>query len=826
MQTELVVPPRTCTLVLALVAGCAAPDFYARQAARNEARLESYNEHLRQHPDDLAVRHDRAVAILKGDFDSDAKIAQADLEAWIAAHPDDADAHGWLAEAFRMQGDPERRAAVLARHAELQPTEWKPDWMRAMRCLATRRWNAARAALTAALAATDPDSRAAADARFWRGFAALRGGDAKAAATDLAAWKASRASDLHHGELVLEARCAAGDYDAYVEAGRLGWAYGIALAQLAHNDPERARQHLDRILEHHPDDVRAYRLRAACWFAEGVDSRGLEDLAKALAIDPNDVDARQERVAARMRLRAWDGARDDQAAIVVARPDEAEGFLLLARIELARDRLDPALEAVAKACDLGADVPEVHSLRATAFERQGDYAAAVQNHHRYLERKPDDADARLLAARCSFRLDRFDAARADCELVLAQAAGRADARALRALCLAGLGDVEFAVAELDQLVQRPDPALLTFLQQRLRESTATAVQPVRSWLAPYETALPHLVRADALHRDGRHAEALVEIDALLAAAPRVAQGHLLRGMILHDLQRPDDALAAVERYGEAFPDCPLYHRDRGICLVSLKRLDDAELAFQRSAELDEQDPHLWNAYGVCLVRKGDVEGAWWVFGRALKIAEHEEGILQNRIETSELLGKHEAAGTAWSALAAVRRGDHLVNFRAGQAWQRAGDYDLAMRHYDAAKGLMLASAELARDYGAPLYWNRAVCEIQLKKFREAQYDFERALQYDPQLPRLDFTDYDRLRAEQEAAWRAHLAQLAAEQAEAKQRAQQRAASDFGTLSPPVYYRIWDDSSWDNLQYGAYLERRIRARLDGKDPDLVPRHLPK
>jgi tetratricopeptide (TPR) repeat protein len=227
---------------------------------------------------------------------------------------------------------------------------------------------------------------------------------------------------------------------------------------------------------------------------------------------------------------------------------------------------------------------DAHLRLARAYERDGDGTAAARAYMKAAELMPDDAGAQVKAGQLELLAGEFEAARARADRVLVRHRRHVDAQILRANALAGLNDLNAAVAQIQQAVHhnadRSDAfanlGALQLASGRLDEAERAFRRAVG--LAPYSvpvrlatanfywtTGRPaeaerHL--ADALESTGGHPD----IDRALAyfylstdRASR-AERHLLRAvrtanddesrMALADyydiVDRPTDALAVLE----------------------------------------------------------------------------------------------------------------------------------------------------------------------------------------------------------------------------------------------------------------------------------------
>ena len=141
-------------------------------------------------------------------------------------------------------------------------------------------------------------------------------------------------------------------------------------------------------------------------------------------------------------------------------------------------------------------------------------------------------------------------------------------------------------------------------------------------------------RSYAWHKDARLDKALVEVDALLAAAPNDPYFLELKGQVLLESGRPLDSLAPLRRATELSGYHPLIATAFGHALVATEDpvyLAEAEQVLKAAVSLDRENPFAGYQLGVIYGMKGDIPRAQlasaeqqslqWNFPMALRSAE-------------------------------------------------------------------------------------------------------------------------------------------------------------------------------------------------------------
>ena len=137
-----------------------------------------------------------------------------------------------------------------------------------------------------------------------------------------------------------------------------------------------------------------------------------------------------------------------------------------------------------------------------------------------------------------------------------------------------------------------------------------------------------LTKAIALHKSGRHHEALPEYERFLAAHPHSVQAIYLRAHCLHSISyhgeiiRPDRLTVVVEDYSKVLAIEPRHMAalsNRGVALIHLGSLDLAIADFEAAIALAPNNSAAHCNLGIALQQQGRIEEAEACFNRVLAI---------------------------------------------------------------------------------------------------------------------------------------------------------------------------------------------------------------
>jgi len=130
---------------------------------------------------------------------------------------------------------------------------------------------------------------------------------------------------------------------------------------------------------------------------------------------------------------------------------------------------------------------------------------------------------------------------------------------------------------------------------------------------PSDTSVPaHYARAYAYHKSAYTDQALLEVKALLQAAPHDPYFLELEGQVLLESGKPTEALAPLREAVERTGSQPLIATLLGHALLATDddaNLDEAEHVLRNSLSRDNDNPFGWYALGNVYQRKGDTARA-------------------------------------------------------------------------------------------------------------------------------------------------------------------------------------------------------------------------
>jgi tetratricopeptide (TPR) repeat protein len=115
-----------------------------------------------------------------------------------------------------------------------------------------------------------------------------------------------------------------------------------------------------------------------------------------------------------------------------------------------------------------------------------------------------------------------------------------------------------------------------------KTGTKVAAQPEDSG----KTVSPALARAVSLHLEGKHKDALKELNTALENGEESAEIYSAKGHLQFELEQFEDSVKSYEKLLSLAPRHTTAHFNLGICYEKLGRWNEATEAFQKALDAD------------------------------------------------------------------------------------------------------------------------------------------------------------------------------------------------------------------------------------------------
>ncbi len=250
-------------------------------------------------------------------------------------------------------------------------------------------------------------------------------------------------------------------------------------------------------------------------------------------------------------------------------------------------------------------------------------------------------------------------------------------------------------------------------------------------IAPPSAVEPELRRLRALQRDGRHDEALIGLDALVADWPENRDLRLAKAISERHLLRVDDALATLERLEALQPRFSRLFEERGLCLVVMKDAPGAIDALLRAVNINPALPMSWRMLEGLYRMTGDPRNAATAATHMATL----KALPREVVTATSLFSDGDIAPAEQTVRGfLIRHGDHP------EAMRLLARIGMARDVLDDAEELLAAALEIAPDYQAARY-DYADVLARRHKYAAARDEMRRLLTLQP-----DNADYRALAA--------------------------------------------------------------------------------
>lgn len=402
---------------------------------------------------------------------------------------------------------------------------------------------------------------------------------------------------------------------------------------------------LEKILAKKPGIARCYVLKATVYEKQGFFSKAEDEYSRALHYNPYSTFAREMRAKAFLRSGRPRKALDDVNELARLERHRPELFLLKARIHAKLKEYGEALRNYDDAGKLMKDSGVIAKEKAQVNFKAGQPAKALETLTAYLEKNPDDLDAKVLSARAQIELNQVKEAEKKLASVLATKPTHPGAHLYLGLLSAVRKRWDLALAGFNRALEL-DPSLVDAYKERA-QIFMKLHEPVRAYadltsaarLDPSDGEI-YVVRARSCLERRLYRLAVKDYSRALDRLPndiRIlyerAHTHYLRDDF-------DSALTDLNHLLEIRPDSGEALSLRGIVRFQAGDVEHAREDFGESARKSPQDPMVWCNKGFFLYKTGSLQPAIEDLNKALQLdpthqkARYNLTLVLSKIDTS------------------------------------------------------------------------------------------------------------------------------------------------------------------------------------------------
>jgi len=379
--------------------------------------------------------------------------------------------------------------------------------------------------------------------------------------------------------------------------------YLLARLHVAQGNTEKANELIEEATQVDPTDPVPYLTLSGHLGRQGDVAGALAAAEKAFEIDPDLTDAKLRVAEITVDVGYRDGdeekiQRGQQMAeeVLAAGNPNASALMVMAKINLAQQEADEAIDGLRSALELEPNNPQAHFILGTALSVKGEAAPARTELARALEIDPSMLEARRILSRVHASLGEHEYAIEEARSYLAAKPGSLQTRILLAQSLVILRRMDAALSELNAIPESERNADVLYALGRVHIGMGNA-QEARRYLTVANESMPthhdilrNLLRLD--QKEGRLAESVARVEAALAVEPENAKLRTLSGLVALMDNRPDDAEAAFQKAIELDPADASGYEQLARLYAKTGRLNEAVTTYETAIKARPEDPNL------------------------------------------------------------------------------------------------------------------------------------------------------------------------------------------------------------------------------------------
>ena len=379
--------------------------------------------------------------------------------------------------------------------------------------------------------------------------------------------------------------------------------YLLARLHVAQGNSEKADALIEQATRIDPADPVPYLTLSGHLGRRGDVSGSLAAAEKALEIDPDMQDAKLRVAEITVDVGYRDGDAEKiqrgqqmvEEVLAVGTPS-ASALMVMAKIHLAQQKIDEAIEGMRAALELDPASAQAHFILGTALSAKGEGAGARTELARALEIDPGLIEARRVLARVHASLGEHEYAVEEARGYLAAVPDSTQTRILLAQSLVILRRMDAAISELNSIPEAERNADVLYALGRVhlgmgndREAREYLIKA--NELKPtHHDILRNLVRLD--QKENRLAESVARVEAASQAETENAKLRTLSGLVALMDNRSNDAEVAFRKAIELDPTGAAGYEQLARLYAKTGRLNEAVTTYEAAIKARPEDPNL------------------------------------------------------------------------------------------------------------------------------------------------------------------------------------------------------------------------------------------
>jgi tetratricopeptide (TPR) repeat protein len=407
--------------------------------------------------------------------------------------------------------------------------------------------------------------------------------------------------------------------------------YALARMYRAKGDIQKADEMMERATQKSPDSVRPWLALSSYRGSQGDTQGSLAAVEKALAIDPNHEAARLRKAEVMLEIGYREQKPENIAegrklveAVLASAPSNAGALFVKAKIDMADNKFDDAVQALRSAIDVRPDWAEAHYLLGTALRVTGQRSAARTELARALEIDASLIDARRVLAEVHADLGEHEYAVEEGRRYLQKKPDAYDMRVRVAQSLVFLGRLDEALKEVNEIPEAARDETVEFALGRIYTAKGENVKARELLLKALEKRPNHpdILRGllQIEEKTGQTQESIARIQKSLAEKPDDPKLQQLAAVVALSQGKVDDATKALEHAIEVAPDDMTSYQQLADLYVRTGRTSQTIEIYEKALQRKPDQPRIHHFLGVLYEYGGKPDVAVTHYEEAIRLS--------------------------------------------------------------------------------------------------------------------------------------------------------------------------------------------------------------